>query len=353
MPRPDLYATLGVGRHASAAQIKQAYRAAALRDHPDKCPGDRAAEERFKQAAHAYAILSDPAKKKRYDLFGSTGEGPDAFDPQHLAEQLRELFGDVFGDVFGGLLGRGPAPAPELAVRELALYVPFAVAATGGSLPLSFARQEPCCACHGKGCQPEGPERRCEDCGGGGSWSLRQGIFALKKRCRRCGGSGRLRPPPCVACHGTGAATLQCTLQVAVPAGADTGTLVVLPHAGDYALPAAKAGTLRVHCQVEAPTDFVRQGANLRQTITLSPAQAALGCTLPIPRLGGQAQLRVPSGTQPGTLLRLRGEGLPDPNAAPAGRRGDLLVEVAIHIPTQLSAAQRQLWDQLAALKMQ
>jgi molecular chaperone DnaJ len=353
----DFYAALGISRQASAAEIKQAYRSAAMRYHPDKCPGDQAAQARFVEVGRAYDVLSDPARRRRYDLFGDGGGGNAAFDPRQVAEQLTH----VLREVFGGLLGRADPPHPggRAAPRQASLRVPFEVAAQGGSLPLQVERHEPCCACAGRGSRGMAPPVACPRCAGSGAWRYRQGIFSLKKTCPACGGSGREVPEPCGACAGRGVALVGRTLEVEVPPGADTGSRLELPEQGDRNPAGEAIGSLEVELQVEAPARFSRSGADLHQRLRVTPSDAALGCGLDIPSLAGQRRIKVPAGTQPHTVLRLRGHGmrrLRSPSARSAATatasddHGDMLVEIFVETPRQLSGEQRQLYQQLQQL---
>lgn len=340
----DYYEILGVARTASDQEIKSAYRKLALKHHPDRNPGDKEAEERFKAAAEAYSVLGDPDKRKRYDTYGHAGvSGSGAgFDPTIFAD-----FGDILGDFFGfgdvfGRRNRGPRRGSDLRYN---LDLTFAEAAFGTETTLQIPRAETCEACSGNGSAPGTQPTTCPTCGGAGQVRFQQGFFSVARTCSRCGGNGRVVTQPCTKCSGQGAIAVERKLQIKIPAGVDTGSQLRITGEGEAGPAGGPPGDLYVVLRVEDHPFFRRDGAHLFCEIPVTFAQAALGATVEVPTPeGGQTKLNIPEGTQAGATLRIRGQGVP--NLGSRGR-GDIHVTVRVLVPTKLNSEQRKLIEQL------
>jgi molecular chaperone DnaJ len=349
LPDRDYYEVLGVTRQASAEDLKKAYRRLALQYHPDKNPGDKAAEERFKEAAEAYAVLSDPDKRARYDRFGRQGLGAQSgfqgFDQEIFAD-----FGDILGNIFGfgSVFGGGRRGLQGGADLRYDLELTFEQAATGFEAPITIARMDRCGTCRGTGASGKDGIKTCETCRGRGQVAFQQGFFTIARTCGTCGGSGRRIVKPCPTCSGRGRVQAQKTVTVRVPAGVEDGMRLRIAGEGEAGPEGGPAGDLYVVLDVKEHDVFRREGPQLHIELSLSPAQAALGATVDVPLLGGgHEELEIEAGTQPGTVLKLRGKGLP---SLERRGRGDLHVTVRVRVPKRLGAEQRALYEKLAAL---
>jgi len=349
LPDRDYYEVLGVTRQASAEDLKKAYRRLALQYHPDKNPGDKAAEERFKEAAEAYAVLSDPDKRARYDRFGRQGLGAQSgfqgFDQEIFAD-----FGDILGNIFGfgSVFGGGRRGLQGGADLRYDLELTFEQAATGFEAPITIARMDRCGTCRGTGASGKDGIKTCETCRGRGQVAFQQGFFTIARTCGTCGGSGRRIVKPCPTCSGRGRVQAQKTVTVRAPAGVEDGMRLRIAGEGEAGPEGGPAGDLYVVLDVKEHDVFRREGPQLHIELSLSPAQAALGATVDVPLLGGgHEELEIEAGTQPGTVLKLRGKGLP---SLERRGRGDLHVTVRVRVPKRLGAEQRALYEKLAAL---
>ena len=357
MAKKDYYQVLGVPRDAAPEQIKKAYRQLALKHHPDRNPGSKEAEERFKEAAEAYSVLADAEKRSVYDRFGHDGlrgegyQGFSGFDSsvfEDFEDILGNLFGFSFGDLFGGReRGRGSRRSRG---RDLALEVEIGLeeAAAGVEREIKLSRAETCPACKGSKRKPGTTAASCPTCGGRGQVRYQQGFFTMARTCPQCQGGGEINASPCESCQGKGHVKEKRALKVRIPAGVDDGSrlrLVGEGEAGDQGMP---AGDLYVVTRVRKHPFFERDGNDLACEITLSFTQAALGARIEIPTLEGNEVLKVAAGTQPGEIIRLKGKGVQDV----AGRRkGDLFVKVLVKTPENLSKEQKALLGKLAELR--
>lgn len=345
----DYYEILGVERDASPEALKKAYRKLAVQHHPDKNPGDERATEKFKEAAEAYAVLSDPEKRARYDRFGRAGLGGQpgfqGFDQEIFAD-FGDILGNIFGfgSIFGG--GRpGPRPGPDL---RYDLELEFEQAATGLEVPVAVERLERCGTCKGSGAKGEDGIVTCETCRGRGQVAFQQGFFTIARTCGTCQGSGRRIVTPCPTCRGQGRVRGRKTITVRVPAGVDDGMRLRIAGEGEAGADGGPSGDLYVMLHVKDHEVFRRDGVHLHVEIPISPAQAALGTTVRVPLLHGAHQdVDVEAGVQSGAVVRLRGKGLP---SLERGGKGDLLVTLAVRTPRRLSAEQRALYEKLATL---
>ncbi len=346
--RHDYYDVLGVERQASQQEIKSAYRKLAVQYHPDRNPGDAQAEAKFKQAAEAYSVLSDPDKRARYDRFGPEGVGAQpGFDPTTFAD-FSDILGSIFG--FGAPFGRssaGPVPGADL---RYDLELTFEQAAFGHQETLRIPRLEECGACRGTGSESGRPPEICSGCGGRGQVRFSQGFLTVARTCPRCGGEGRVVTQPCPECRGEGRREQERTLQVTIPAGVDDGARLRLSGEGEAGRRGGPRGDLYVLLHVLPHARFQRDGADVHAEVELSYSQAVLGARLEIETVHGPAELDVPPGTAIGHQFRLRGKGI----ARLGGRgHGDHVAHVVLRVPKakELDEEQTRLLRRLAELE--
>src|ERR671917_2794639 len=348
----DPYKVLGVDRKASDDEIKKAYRKLARRYHPDRNPGDSGAEDRFKEVQEAYSVLSDPDKRKAYDagggIFGGAGGG---FDPG----SFRGVFGgvgDILSDLFGGVGGRpgggSRTPRPERGRDlETEVHVSFDQAMEGAQVPVSVPLSAPCPTCHGTGAKPGTTPTICPRCQGRGVEAESQGLFSISQPCRQCGGTGTEIKDPCATCQGGGRTRQIKRYRVNIPAGVRDGSRVRLAGKGEAGPRGGPAGDLYVVTHVGESPVFARKGENVEVEVPITIPEAIRGATIEVPTLSGTKRIRVPPGTQHGTIQRLRGEGPPKLG----GRgRGDIHYRLAIDVPKSLSREQREAVDELASV---
>ena len=352
MSKRDYYEVLGVVRTATEIELKSAYRKLAMKCHPDRNPGDKAAEEQFKEAAEAYGVLADAEKRSLYDRFGhkgvsaAAGGGP-GFDPSvfnefgDFADVLGNMFG--FGDLFGGARRRGgPQRGADL---RYDLEISFEESATGSETSVQIPRQETCETCTGTGAAPGTTPTQCTVCRGQGQVRRQQGFFTVATTCPQCRGAGKTISKPCPACHGAGRISRERKITVKIPAGIATGQQLRLQGEGEPGAAGGPAGHLFVVVHVQEHEFFRRDGVNLFCEVPVNFTTVALGGEIQVPTLDGAENVKVPEGTQTGTTLRLRGKGMPDVN----GRgRGDLFATVQVQTPKKLTREQRHLMEQLA-----
>ena len=341
----DYYEVLGVGREASAQEIKAAYRLLAVKYHPDRNAGDHQAEEKFKAAAEAYAVLSDADKRARYDRFGhqGVGNGSAGFDPTVFAD-FSDILGDLFG--FGGLGGgarrRGGAqPGADLRYE---LRLSFEQAAFGHTQQLEIPRLETCETCRGTGSKGAKAPVTCSACAGRGQVRFTQGFFTVARTCPQCQGEGQTVADPCPKCRGEGRAQARRTIEVKIPAGVDNGSRLRLSGEGEHGRRGGPPGDLYVVIAVEAHADFEREGAHVHSVLALSYPEAVLGASIEVETVQGAEQVSIPPGTQHGAQIRLRGKGV-----ARLGARGhgDHVLHVALRVPDTKELSE----DELALLQ--
>jgi molecular chaperone DnaJ len=344
----DPYKTLGVAKNASDDEIKKAYRKLARENHPDRNPGDSAAEERFKDIQGAYDILSDPEKRKAYDsgggIFGGGGFDPGAFRGGNFGG-----FGDILSDLFGGAGRGGAGPARPERGRDLEtdVHVSFEQAMDGAQVPVSVPLSAPCPTCHGTGAKPGTSPTICSRCQGRGVEAESQGLFSISQPCRQCGGTGTEIKDPCATCQGTGRTRQVKRYRVNIPAGVRDGSRVRLSGKGEVGPRGGPPGDLYVVTRVADSPIFTRKGDNLEVEVPITIPEAIRGATIEVPTLSATKRIRVPPGTQHGTVQRLRGEGPPKLG----GRgRGDIHYRLAIDVPSSLSREQSEAVDDLAAV---
>jgi molecular chaperone DnaJ len=356
MAKRDYYEVLGVSRTATEVEIKSAYRKLAVRYHPDKNPGDHEAEEKFKEAAEAYSVLSDADQRARYDRFGHAGVSSSAASGAGWGAQgfggIEDILGDLFGfgDMFGGRSAGGTrrSAAQRGADLRYDLEMTLEEAASGMTAQLRIPRLETCDACRGSGAAPGTQPETCQTCGGAGQVRYQQGFFSVSRTCGTCRGTGRVIRTPCETCRGAGRVEREKQMEVKIPAGVETGSRLRLAGEGEAGSQGGPAGDLYVVIHVKEHEVFERQGNNLYASVPVTFAQAALGAEINVPTLDGQQNLKVPAGTQTGTVFRVKGQGMP----ALGGRgKGDLYVSVTVVTPTTLTREQRKLLEQLAEIE--
>ena len=340
----DYYEVMGVERGASEQDIKKAYRQLALKYHPDRNPNDQEAEDRFKEAAEAYAVLSDPEKRGQYDRFGhagvsgSTGAG---FDPSTFAD-FSDILGDLFGFGDGGRRGRNSNRGSDL---RYDVELTFEEAAFGKQMRIRVPRHETCGECSGSGSAGASGPTTCPTCKGRGQVRYQQGFFSIARTCGQCQGGGQIIKDPCKKCRGEGKIVGERNLEVKVPAGVDTGSRLRISGEGDAGINGGPTGDLYVVIRVGDHEFFERRDDDLFCHVPISFAQASLGADIVVPTLDGEEHLTIPAGTQPDTMFRIRGSGV----ARAGGRgQGDLYVNVSLSVPKRLSREQRELIGKLA-----
>ena len=362
--RPDYYKTLGVGKGASDEEIKKAYRKLARQYHPDRNPGNKQAEEKFKEISQAHDVLSDPEKRKAYDR----GQGPlggfatGGFDPGAMAGGFSDILSNLFGGGATGTAGRtaggargrtgtaggvrgGRGAQTQGRDLETEVSLSFDQAVNGAQVPLAVPTSQPCPTCHGTGAKPGTSPRVCPVCNGRGIESQSQGIFSISQPCSNCHGSGTIIEDPCPTCAGTGAQRTIRKLRVNIPAGVRDGSRIRLAGKGEAGLRGGEPGDLYVITRVQESPVFKAVGENLEVEVPLTIPEAVQGAVVEVPTLNGSKRLRVAPGTKHGTIQRLRGEG--PPKVGGKGR-GDIRYRFVIDVPDKLSPEQQAAIDQLS-----
>ena len=348
-PSGDYYEILGVSRDASQEEIKSAYRKAALKNHPDRNPGDKEAEEKFKAASEAYSVVGDPQRRAQYDRFGTVGDVGQGGIPwdsglfDDFADLLGGLFG--FGDLFGG--GRRARRPQRGADLRHDLRLTFEEAFTGKDEEIKIPKEEPCDACNGSGSK-SGQRITCSACRGRGTVAFRQGFFTVSRTCPQCGGEGEIVRDPCQECRGSGRKRSQKTIKVRIPAGVDTGMRLRIAGEGDAGEKMGPPGDLYLFLEVEDHPFFNRSGEDIFCTVPLSFPQAALGTEMVITTLDGDEKLNIPAGTQHGHRFKISGKGMP--RMGNHGR-GDLYVGIDVQTPKRLSKEEKNLYAELMQLE--
>lgn len=341
----DLYEILGVSRDASQEEIRKAYLKLAHKYHPDKTGGDKDAEARLKEINAAYDVLKNAEKRAQYDKFGSAEGNPFAGGGFGGGQGFEAPFDDFFDMLFnqGGRRGggrRGASAAQPGNDLELRLVVTLREAAKGASKTVRFNRQETCGDCNGSGAAPGSTPQTCPECGGAGQVRAAHGFFSVTRTCTRCGGAGKIISNPCGACSGSGRVRKQRELNVDIPAGVDNGSQLRVSGEGEPGRNGGPRGDLYIAIQVQPDERFQREGNTIICEVPINFTQAALGDTIRVPTIFGEAELKVPAGTQTGTQFRLRGMGMPDLRGY---GQGDQIVKVVVETPKHLSKRQKEL----------
>jgi molecular chaperone DnaJ len=347
MAKRDYYDILGVERNVDPDEIKKAYRQLALKFHPDRNPGDKDAEERFKEAAEAYEVLHDAEKRRLYDQYGHDGLRNTGFSGFGGFEDIFASFGDLFEEFFGGMGGRrrtsGPSRGQDL---RYDLEIDFLEAATGKDVELNIPREENCADCHGTG-SSSGQRRLCNKCGGRGQVFQSRGIFRMATTCPGCQGRGQIVTDPCRACQGSGRTQRNRTLAVHIPKGVDTGSRLKLRGEGEAGWHGGPPGDLYVVVHLKAHELFQREGDHVVCRIPVSMVDAALGGEMDIPTLTGSKKLKIPKGCQTGEILRFREAGFPNLNGY---GHGDQIMAIQVMTPTNLTSRQEELLREFASI---
>ena len=350
----DFYDRLGVARESSEAEIRTAYRKLAHKYHPDKTGGDKVAEDKLKEINEAYDVLKNKEKRANYDRFGQTAPGAGGAGGAFSGGAAGSPFEDIFDAFFGGAGGRarGGAQAPARGNDlEYPMRITLREAAFGTGKKIHFNRIEHCGDCHGTGAKAGSGMDTCTQCQGAGQVRMSQGFFSITRTCPRCEGLGRVITDPCRACNGSGTVRAERELKVDLPAGVDTGSRLRVAGEGEPGRNGGPRGDLYVFIEVEDDTVFNRDGGDVHCDVPIHFSEAILGGTIKVPTLEGEAELKIPSGTQSGTLFKLRGLGIPDMRGY---RKGDQIVHIQVETPTKLSKEQKELirkFDDLSSTK--
>jgi len=354
MAKRDYYEVLGVSKTASDADIKRAYRRMAMKYHPDKNPDDKGAEEKFKECAEAYEVLSDPEKRKRYDQLGHEGlRGIGMRDYSHMRWQdIGSIFEDIFGfddflgDIFGGRSRRakrgGPTRGYDL---ETTVELTLDDIAKGSEKTIEFTRQDVCAECSGSGSAKGTTADKCPTCGGSGQVASRGGFFQMVSTCPNCRGSGQVITNPCKKCKGAGRVPKKRVVNIKIPKGVHEGQGIRVGGEGEPGRGGGPRGDLYCYVRVKPHEFLQRDGNDLIVTVPISFTQAALGATIDVPSLNGRKGLKIPPGSQYGSIFRIKNQGLPDIRT---GRIGDQLVQIIIETPTKLNAKQEEILREFA-----
>ena len=351
MAKRDYYEVLGVGRDANEQAIKSAYRKLAHKFHPDKNPGDKAAEESFKEISEAHEVLSNPEKRAQYDRFGHASDRmPPGGDPFGGGVNVNDIFGDIFGEMFGGGgrgRGRGGARGGRRRGSDLRynLELTFEEAAFGTEAKIRVPRHKNCESCQGSGAKKGTGPKTCGTCGGAGEVRFTQGFFSVARTCPACAGVGQIITDPCGDCRGAGKTAFEASVKVPVPAGVDSGIRLKLEGEGEPGDKGGPAGDLYVVIEVKEHPLFQRHDADVICEVPISFPEAALGGKVEVPTIEGKVEMAIPAGTQSGKVFRLRGKGIAHLNGS---GRGDQLVQVTIEVPRHLTKRQKELLEQLS-----
>ena len=339
------YEILGVNKDASAEAIKKAYRKQAMKYHPDRNQGDSAAEEKFKEAAEAYEVLSDLQKRQIYDAYGKEGLKNSGYSGPGNSEDIFSHINDLFGDMFGfGGGGRGRRRDPNGPVQgedlRYDIRISFMEAVHGVNRQVEVTKRETCWTCEGSGARPGHKPQVCPTCQGRGQVIRSQGFFQVSTTCPRCNGAGQVITDPCNVCHGGGLINRTKKVSIRIPAGVDTGSRMRLSGEGEGGRRGGPSGDLYVVIHVDEHEHFQRDGQTIYLRLPVSMVRAALGCEADVPTIHGSAKLKIPAGAQSGERFTLRGEGVPSLRGS---GKGDMVVEIQVQTPTKLTKEQKEL----------
>jgi molecular chaperone DnaJ len=349
LSKRDYYEVLGVQRNATEQELKSAYRKLALQYHPDRNPGDNGSEEKFKEINEAYAVLSNPDNRARYDRYGHAGVGSSggAWGAADFGG-FEDILGDLFSDFFGGGRSARRGGAQRGADLRYDLEITLEQAAAGYKTNINIPRLEPCETCKGSGAAPGTTPVTCNTCGGAGQVRFQQGFFSVSRTCHQCRGTGRMITSYCKTCGGQGRVEKSHQIEIKIPAGVDTGARLKLAGEGEAGMGGGSKGDLYVVIHVKEHDIFERQGNNLYVNVPITFSQAALGAEIKVPTLDGEDTLTIPECTQTGSTFRVKGKGIV---SLQGQGRGDLFVVTTIVTPTKLTREQKRLLEQLAAIE--
>mgnify|MGYP000929332822 CR=1 FL=1 len=357
----DYYEILGVGKTATPEELKKAYRKLAVQYHPDRNPGNKEAEDKFKELAKAYEVLSDPEKRKRYDQFGPDafssaaggyggGGGGGGFSAEDIFSQVfggGGGGGSIFEEFFGGGRRRSPNAARHGSDLRYDLQIDFIDAVFGVDKEISIAKMSTCDACNGSGAESNSSKTTCSSCHGSGQVVMQQGFFSVSQECPRCHGTGQIIQKPCKKCNAAGQVQERKNLKVHIPPGVDTGSRLRVSGEGEGGVRGGSPGDLYVVIHVREHDLFKRHGDDIQCDLPIPLAVAVLGGTVDVPTVTGKAKMKIKEGTQNNSILRLQGKGMP---SLRGGRRGDMYVKIVTEVPTSLSAEQRKALEQFNSL---
>jgi molecular chaperone DnaJ len=345
----DYYEVLGVSRDADNGELKAQYRKLALKFHPDRNPGNKEAEEKFKEASEAYEVLQDPHKRNIYDQFGHQGLEGSGFSGFKGFEDIFSSFGGIFEDFFGfGGGRRSRSRAQSGADLRYDLSLDFMDAAFGTETEIVLEKVESCPSCGGDGCEPGTRPETCSQCNGTGQVTRSQGFFTVRTTCHQCQGNGQTIPHPCTDCGGSGQVRVKKKVALKIPAGVDTGSRLRLTGEGEAGFYGGPPGDLYVFIYVKPHDFFERDNTNILCRVEISFIQAALGDIISVPTLNGKEELKIPKGTQPGDQFRFRGEGIP---SLRNGKRGDQIIQALMKTPVNLNKKQEALLKEFAKIE--
>ena len=354
MAKKDFYEVLGVSKSASESEIKSAYRKLALKYHPDKNPGNKEAEEKFKEINGAYEVLSDNQKKQQYDSFGhdafsGVGGGSNPFGGGNPFAGGNPFggddMGDIFGDIFNAFTGAGQQSGSRRKAQSrgsdlrVDVEVSFLSAMKGTEISIEVPKEDTCPTCHGSGEKDGAKSKTCSKCKGSGQVRYSQGFFSFSQECPSCGGKGSVIDNPCNACRGKGTVHVRKTVKIKIPQGVDEGTTLKVAGSGNAGANGAPAGDLYVVVHMKSERNLARRGNDLYTEISVSFSQAAVGTEYQVPVVEEAVNLKIPAGTQSGTILRVREKGFPKLGTK---SRGDLLVKVIVNIPKSMNETQKK-----------
>ncbi|MCM8772248.1 MAG: molecular chaperone DnaJ [Candidatus Omnitrophica bacterium] len=354
--KKDYYEILGVPKDASIDEIKKAYRDLALKYHPDRNPGNKEAEEKFKEITEAYEVLSDPEKRKIYDMYGHAGFGPTGFDWTQDFSRVRmdfsDIFGDIFSDFFSDIFGpeftRTRTKRTKGSDLEYRIYISLKEVATGTEKYINISRFDECPECNGTGSKTKSGKITCPTCHGRGKVVKTSGFLTISQTCPKCKGEGEILSDPCQNCRGTGRIRNTHKIKVKIPAGVEDGVSLRLKGEGDVGPYGGERGDLYVTVFIEKDPFFERDGEDLYIEVPITVTQAVLGDEIEVPTLTGKVKVKIPPGTQNGTLLRLKNLGLPKMSGY---GKGDLILKIKVLLPKKITKQQQILFQQLKELE--
>jgi molecular chaperone DnaJ len=344
----DYYDVLSVNRNASESELKKAYRKLALENHPDRNPGNKNAENRFKEAAEAYEVLRNPQKRQIYDQYGHDGLEGSGFSGFGGFQDIFSNFSDIFEDFFGFGKSTRKSKGQDGSDLRYDLHLDFLEAINGVNKDVDLIRPEVCKSCKGSGSKQGTSPTSCSMCNGSGEVTQTQGFFTIRTTCRRCNGSGVIVNNPCNICNGVGKKTAKKIVSLKIPPGVDSGSRLRLTGEGEPGINGGNSGDLYVFISVEKHSFFQRDGLNIICQVDISFVQATLGCSIFVPTLDGESEIHIPKGTQTGSIFYIKGKGIPSLRTR---KKGDQIIQVNIKMPLNINKKQAELLKEFAKLE--